>query len=110
MAKENGKALSLTCPSCGGTMELSTNEKTAKCPYCGHEFRYRTGYYNLADPSYINLQEQWRCAHEFGYNCNDNSGAWTRVVTCPSCGRRCEVGYKCTMRAVSRKVKEVRDD
>ena len=36
MAKENGKALSLTCPSCGGTMELSTNEKPAKCPYCGH--------------------------------------------------------------------------
>jgi hypothetical protein len=78
-----------------------------KCPYCGHEFRYQTGYYNLADPSYINLQEQWRCAHEFGHNRKDKSGAWTAVVTCPSCGRRCEVGYKCTMRAVSRKVKEV---
>lgn len=81
-----------------------------KCPYCGHEFRYQTGYYTRADPSYINLQEQWSHAHKFGYNRNDRSGAWTTVVTCPSCGKRCEVGYKCTMRAVSRKKESNRRD
>ena len=76
-----------------------------KCPYCGHEFRYQTGFYDRADPMYINLQYQWSNAHRYGYNPDDKSGAWMRQVTCPSCGRRCEVGYKCTMRAVSRKVK-----
>lgn len=30
------KTLSLSCPSCGGKMELSADGKQASCPYCGH--------------------------------------------------------------------------
>ena len=30
------KLISLSCPDCGGEMEVSASEKTAKCPYCGH--------------------------------------------------------------------------
>ena len=37
MDQANIKTLSLTCPSCGGSMELSANEEKAACPYCGHE-------------------------------------------------------------------------
>lgn len=67
------------------------------CKHCGHVFRYQTGLYNSAK-GYINLQDTWSNAHTFG-------GEHTRVVTCPDCGNRCEVGYKCTMRPVSRKAK-----
>ncbi|MBQ9269584.1 MAG: hypothetical protein IJ206_08730 [Oscillospiraceae bacterium] len=28
--------ISLECPDCGGTMEVSASETSAKCPYCGH--------------------------------------------------------------------------
>ena len=37
MDHENMKTLSLTCPSCGGRMELSPDGKEAVCPYCGHK-------------------------------------------------------------------------
>lgn len=37
MAQSNIRTLSLTCPSCGGAMELSENGDRAVCPYCGHE-------------------------------------------------------------------------
>ena len=37
MDQSNIKALSLTCPSCGGLMELSGDEEKAVCPYCGHK-------------------------------------------------------------------------
>ena len=37
MSQENMKTLSLDCPSCGGRMELSADEKKATCPYCGDE-------------------------------------------------------------------------
>ncbi len=37
MDRSNIKTLSLTCPSCGGKMELSVDEEKAACPYCGHE-------------------------------------------------------------------------
>ncbi len=30
------KTLSLTCPSCGGKMELKADGTRAECPYCGH--------------------------------------------------------------------------
>ena len=30
------KLISLSCPDCGGEMEVSPTEKTATCPYCGH--------------------------------------------------------------------------
>ena len=30
------KTQSLTCPSCGGKMELKEGGKRAECPYCGH--------------------------------------------------------------------------
>ena len=30
------KTISLSCPSCGGKMELSEDGKQASCPYCGH--------------------------------------------------------------------------
>ena len=30
------KLISFSCPDCGGEMEVSASEKTAKCPYCGH--------------------------------------------------------------------------
>ena len=35
--KTNIRTLSLTCPSCGGAMELSEDEDKAVCPYCGRE-------------------------------------------------------------------------
>ena len=35
--RENTKTLSLVCSSCGGIMELSTDGKTAVCPYCGNK-------------------------------------------------------------------------
>ena len=37
MDQANIKTLSLACPSCGGSMKLSTDEEKATCPYCGHE-------------------------------------------------------------------------
>ena len=37
MEQENIKTLSLTCPSCGGRMELSADKEKAVCPYCGYE-------------------------------------------------------------------------
>ena len=36
MDKSNFKTLSLTCPSCGGKMELKAEGERAECPYCGH--------------------------------------------------------------------------
>ena len=36
MSQTNLKTLSLSCPSCGGKMELSADGKQASCPYCGH--------------------------------------------------------------------------
>ena len=36
MSQANMKILSLSCPSCGGKMELSADGKKATCPYCGH--------------------------------------------------------------------------
>lgn len=64
-----------------------------KCPYCGYEFRYQIYHYNNTYSNHTDLQDQWRCG-----------GAWVKKITCPSCGNRCEIDYKCTMRAVSRKV------
>ena len=32
----NIKTVSLTCPSCGGKMELKAEGERAECPYCGH--------------------------------------------------------------------------
>ena len=37
MDLSNIRTLSLTCPSCGGVMELSEGKDKAVCPYCGHE-------------------------------------------------------------------------
>lgn len=37
MRQSNIQTLSLTCPSCGGAMELSGDKDMAFCPYCGHE-------------------------------------------------------------------------
>ena len=37
MNQANIKTMSLTCPSCGGVMELVENEDKAVCPYCGNE-------------------------------------------------------------------------
>lgn len=71
-----------------------------KCRWCGHEFRYQTGLYR-SDKGYINLQDTWSAAHNFG-------GEYTRIVVCPDCGNHCEVGYKCTMKAISRKAKAVK--
>lgn len=68
------------------------------CKWCGHVFRFQVGLYKPNDRSYINLQEQWNYAHEA-------VGEHTKTVTCPECGNQCEIGYKCTMRAVSRKAK-----
>lgn len=34
--EKNLKTLSLTCPSCGGKMELKADGERAECPYCGH--------------------------------------------------------------------------
>lgn len=36
MEKPSIKTLSLTCPSCGGKMELKADGERAECPYCGH--------------------------------------------------------------------------
>ncbi len=36
MERTNITALSLTCPSCGGKMELKAGGERAECPYCGH--------------------------------------------------------------------------
>ena len=35
MGQEKMKTMPLTCPSCGGRMELSADGKEAVCPYCG---------------------------------------------------------------------------
>ena len=36
MNESTYNTLSLSCPSCGGKMELSADGKKAECPYCGH--------------------------------------------------------------------------
>ena len=36
MEKTNMKTTSLTCPVCGGKMELKADGRRAECPYCGH--------------------------------------------------------------------------
>ena len=63
-------------------------------------FEYIVGLYKPSDKAYINLQQQWCEAHNYG-------GESTTVVVCPSCGNLCEVGYKCEMKAVSRNWKVV---
>ena len=37
MDQTNMKILSLSCPSCGGRMDLLEDGEKATCPYCGHE-------------------------------------------------------------------------
>ena len=37
MDRKITKTLSLTCPSCGGIMELSADGEKAVCPYCGNK-------------------------------------------------------------------------
>lgn len=71
------------------------------CRWCEHEFRFE--FNRFSGNGDIHLETEWSNAHTFG-------GEYTRNVKCPSCGKPCEIGYKCTMRAVSRKGKEVRDD
>ena len=67
-----------------------------RCTKCGHVFFYQVGVFYPGNKAYINLQEQWSNAHRYG-------GEDTRKVECPECGQLCEVGYKCTMKPVSRK-------
>lgn len=74
--------------------------KFPKCRRCGHVFEYTVGLFKPSDKTYINLQRQWSDAHTYG-------GESTTVVTCPSCGNQCEVGYKCEMKPVSRNRKVV---
>lgn len=70
-----------------------------KCRWCGHEFRFRFNYYD-GNKSTVHLETEWSNAHDFG-------GEYTRKVKCPSCGKPCEIGYKCTIKSVSRKAKVV---
>lgn len=70
-----------------------------RCRWCGHEFSFRFNYFD-GNKKTVHLEKQWSNAHTFG-------GEYTRIVTCPACGNPCEIGYKCTIKAVSRKAKVV---
>ncbi len=36
--KQNSGVISLSCPSCNASMQLSADQTEASCPYCGHHF------------------------------------------------------------------------
>ena len=67
--------ITLTCPSCGAALSVSTSAASLKCDYCGHEHLVRSqgGEISLEQPNV------WSCPQ-----CGTSTPAGTSF--CPKCG------------------------